>query len=98
MIERGGVFWVDFGRVAGSAPAKRRPAVVVQADVVNRSAIGWSIVAAITSNTSLAEIPGNVFLPASASGLPKDRSSTSCRWRRCRPPPWTGRSGTSRWR
>lgn len=26
----------------------------------------------ITSNTSLAAMPGNVFLPASASGLPKD--------------------------
>ena len=26
----------------------------------------------ITSNTDLATMPGNVFLPAAASGLPKD--------------------------
>lgn len=26
----------------------------------------------ITSNTALAALPGNVFLPASATGLPKD--------------------------
>jgi len=30
------------------------------------------LVAAITSNTSLAAMPGNVFLPASATGLPRD--------------------------
>ncbi|HEU0256664.1 MAG TPA: type II toxin-antitoxin system PemK/MazF family toxin, partial [Microbacteriaceae bacterium] len=30
------------------------------------------VVAVITSNTSLAALPGNVFLPASAIGLPKD--------------------------
>ena len=28
--------------------------------------------AVITSNTALAAIPGNVFLPAAVSGLPKD--------------------------
>ena len=28
--------------------------------------------AVITSNTALAAMPGNVFLPAVASGLPKD--------------------------
>lgn len=72
MIERGGVFWVDFGPPAGSAPAKRRPVVVIQSDDVNRSAIGSTVVAIFTSNTGLAQIPGNVFVPASASGLTKD--------------------------
>ncbi|HWL36709.1 MAG TPA: type II toxin-antitoxin system PemK/MazF family toxin [Frankiaceae bacterium] len=72
MIERGGVFWVDFGPAVGSAPAKRRPAVVVQSDDVNRSAIGSVVVASLTSNTQLGQIPGNVFVPASATGLPKD--------------------------
>lgn len=30
------------------------------------------LVAVITSNTKLASAPGNVFLPTSATGLPKD--------------------------
>lgn len=30
------------------------------------------LVAVVTSNTALATMPGNVFLPSSASGLPRD--------------------------
>jgi mRNA interferase MazF len=72
VIERGGVCWVDFGEPRGSAPAKRRPAVVVQSDPYNRSRIATVVVLPISSNTELARHPGNVFLPALASGLPKD--------------------------
>jgi mRNA interferase MazF len=72
VIERGDVCWVDFGDPRGSAPAKRRPAVVVQSDRYNRSRIATVVVLPITSNTELARHPGNVFLPALASGLPKD--------------------------
>lgn len=72
MIERGGIFWTDLGPRSGSAPAKRRPVVVVQSDAVNRSRIGSAVVAALTSNTDLANIAGNVFVPATATGLPKD--------------------------
>lgn len=72
MIRRAEVCWVDFGEPKGSAPAKRRPAVVVQSDSYNVSRISTVVVLPITSNTSLARHPGNVFLPASASGLPKD--------------------------
>lgn len=72
MIERGGIFWADLGPVAGSRPAKRRPVVVVQADALNQSRVRTVVAAAITSNTGLAAVPGNVFLPAAASGLPRD--------------------------
>lgn len=72
MIRRAEVCWVDFGEPKGSAPAKRRPAVVVQADQYNKSRISTVVVLPITSNTALARHPGNVFLPARASGLPKD--------------------------
>ncbi|MGC5167305.1 type II toxin-antitoxin system PemK/MazF family toxin [Luteimicrobium sp. DT211] len=72
VIRRGEVCWVDFGEPRGSAPAKRRPAVVVQSDQYNRSRISTVVVLPITSNTALARHPGNVFLPALASGLPKD--------------------------
>ena len=72
VIRRGEVCWVDFGEARGSAPAKRRPAVVVQSDQYNKSRISTVVVLPITSNTSLARHPGNVFILALASGLPKD--------------------------
>lgn len=72
MIRRGLVCWVDFGQTQGSAPAKRRPAVIVQSDRYNASRISTVVVLPITSNTALARLPGNVFVPASAAGLPKD--------------------------
>ena len=45
---------------------------MVQSDSFTASAIATVVVAVITSNTALAAIPGNVFVPASASRLPKD--------------------------
>ncbi|UFS59247.1 type II toxin-antitoxin system PemK/MazF family toxin [Subtercola endophyticus] len=72
VVQRGSVYWADLGAPRGSAPAKRRPVLVVQDDRFNRSALRTVIVATITSNTQTAEHPGNVFVPASASGLSKD--------------------------
>ena len=72
VIQRGGIGWVDFGEPKGSAPAKRRPAVVLQSDRYNTSRISTVVVLPLTSNTALARHPGNVFVPALASGLPKD--------------------------
>ncbi len=72
VVSRGGIHWVDLGPVRGSAPAKRRPVLVVQADSFNRSRLTTVVVCVVTSNTAAAELPGNVFVPASAAGLPKD--------------------------
>jgi mRNA interferase MazF len=44
----------------------------VQADAFNLSRIQTVIVAAITTNVKLAEAPGNVLLPAAATGLARD--------------------------
>jgi mRNA interferase MazF len=72
VTQRGDVCWADLGEPRGSKPAKRRPVLVIQADPYNASRLGATLVAVITSNTSLAAMPGNVFVPAVASGLPKD--------------------------
>lgn len=72
MTERGAVHWVDLGEPASSRPAKRRPVVVVQADAYNASRLATVVVAVITSNTALAAMPGNVFVPAAATGLRHD--------------------------
>lgn len=72
MVARGDVYLVDLGPASSSAPAKRRPVVIIQSDQFNRSRLATVIVAAVSSNTSLAAYPGNVFLPSSATGLTKD--------------------------
>lgn len=72
MIPRGSVWWADLGEPQGSKPGKRRPVLVVQADSYNASRLKTALVAVITSNTRLAAMPGNVFLPATTAGLPKD--------------------------
>lgn len=72
MIERGSIYWSDLGEPSGSRPAKRRPVVVVSADTYNASRLATVVAAVITSNTSVATMPGNVFLPAAATGLSRD--------------------------
>jgi mRNA interferase MazF len=72
VIDRGSLYWIDLGEPRGSRPARRRPVLVVQADAYNTSRLNTTLVAVVTSNTSLAAMPGNVFLPANASGLAKD--------------------------
>ena len=72
MIRRGSICWADMGEPRGSRPAKRRPVLVIQSDPYNASRLSTTLAAVITSNTGLAAMPGNVFLPAAASGLRKD--------------------------
>jgi mRNA interferase MazF len=45
---------------------------VVQGDSFNRSNISTVVCVALTSNLKWAAAPGNVPLPASSTGLPKD--------------------------
>jgi mRNA interferase MazF len=72
VIERGGIYWADPGLPDGSRPAKRRPVLVIQADSFNASRLATIVAVVITSHTALATMPGNVFLPSAASGLPRD--------------------------
>jgi mRNA interferase MazF len=72
VTRRGSVCWADLGEPRGSKPARRRPVLVIQADPFNASKLSTTLAAVITSNTGLAAMPGNVFLPATSSGLPKD--------------------------
>lgn len=63
---------MDLAEPRGSEPGYRRPSVVVQADPFNKSRIATVVVVVLTSNLDLARAPGNVLLPKSATGLPKD--------------------------
>jgi mRNA interferase MazF len=69
VISRGGVWWADLGSPRGSAPALRRPVLVVSADEYNRSDLRTVTVVALTTTARLAALPGNVAVPAELSGL-----------------------------
>lgn len=71
VVRQGEVYWLHFGAAEGSAPAGRRPALVVQHDRFNRSAISTTVVVAITSNLRLEGMPGNVRLRRGDAGLPQ---------------------------
>lgn len=72
MTEQGGIYWAELGPAVGSRPAKRRPVLVIQSNTYNESNLATVLVAVITTNTALATMPGNVFLAATATGLPRD--------------------------
>ena len=72
MIERGEIWWASLPDPAGSEPGFRRPVLVVQADAFNRSRLQTVVAVVLTSNLRLVDAPGNVLVPADASGLPKD--------------------------
>lgn len=71
-MRRGELHWAELGDGRGSRPAKRRPVLVVQADPYNVSNLNTVLAVVVSSNTKLAALPGNVFLPGSATGLPRD--------------------------
>ena len=72
MVARGEIWWVDLPDPAASQPGYTRPVVIVQSNVFNRSRIGTVIVVALSSNSRLAEAPGNVRLTAKKTGLSKE--------------------------
>ena len=57
VVAQGHVYWANLPDPTGSGPGFRRPACRI---------------VSLTSNLRWAEAPGNVFLPAQATGLPKD--------------------------
>jgi len=69
---RGELWWADLGLPRGSAPALRRPVLVISADAYNRSSLRTVTVVVLTTTTQLAGLPGNVVVPADVSGLPQD--------------------------
>jgi len=50
--------------------------LVIQSDPFNASRIATTLAMVITSNTALAAMPGNFFLPAAVSGCPVTLSGT----------------------
>lgn len=71
-MTRGEIWWVDFGMPLGSEVGFRRPVIVLQNDVLNESKLKTVVVLPLTTNTLYAELPNNVLLEKSVTGLQKD--------------------------
>ena len=71
-MTRGEIWWADLPEPRGSEPGYRRPVLVIQSNSFNQSGIRTVVVAILTGNLRLADAPGNVLLPAKATGLPRD--------------------------
>jgi mRNA interferase MazF len=72
VIAQGDLWWAELPEPRGSEPGFARPVLVVQGDPFNRSRIATVLVVPLTSNLRLADLPGNVLIPAGKSGLTRD--------------------------
>lgn len=72
VIGQGDIWWADLGEPVGSSPGFRRPVLVLQCDVFNRSRISTVVCVTLTSNLRLAKAPGNVRLLPKQTGLDKE--------------------------
>lgn len=71
-MKRGDVWWADMPEPMASEPGYRRPVLILQSNDFNRSQINTIVAAAITSNTRLADAPGNVALSRKSVGLDRE--------------------------
>jgi mRNA interferase MazF len=68
MPRRGEIYWLDFNPSAGVEMRDPHPALVIQNDVANRVS-ALTIVAAMTSNLRVADLPVGVRVEPHESGL-----------------------------
>ena len=72
VAQRGQIWWADLREPRGSGPGYRRPIIVIQANSFNRTNLSTVIVAIVTSNMDLGDMPGNVRLTTGTTGLDND--------------------------
>jgi len=71
-MRRGEIWWAGLPSPTASEPGFLRPVLIVQTDSFNQSRIHTVAAVALTSNTRLAEAPGNVLLKRRETRLKKD--------------------------
>jgi len=72
LMHRGEVWWADLGLPRGSAPALRRPVLIISGDPYNRSSLSTVTVAVLTGNARLAALPGNVAISTEFAEIEAD--------------------------
>ncbi len=68
---QGDIYWISFGKSGDSGPSGKRPAIIIQNDLLNRSNIRTTVVTLLTSNKKLSRVPGNILLKKGTANLPK---------------------------
>ena len=71
VVQQGDVVWVDLPPPDDSSPGGRHPAVVLQHDRFNRTALNTVVVVMLTSQLRYEAQPGNIRLRKGEAGLPK---------------------------
>ena len=71
-MSQGEIWWAELPPPRKSAPGLRIPVLIVQSDALNRSRIATVVCVPLTSNVKWALMPGNVYLSARSTGLPKN--------------------------
>jgi mRNA interferase MazF len=71
-MHRGEVWWADLGLPRGSAPALRRPVLIISGDPYNRSSLRTITVTVLTGNARLAALPGNVAISTELAEVEAD--------------------------
>jgi mRNA interferase MazF len=71
VVLQGDIFWIDLGAPSKSEPGFRRPFVVIQNNLFNRSPLNTTVVCALTSRPGRAGAPGNVLLRKGEGNLPR---------------------------
>ena len=71
VVEQGDIFWADLGFRDTSEAAGRRPVLVVQCNLFNRTRINTIVVVPLTTNDRLRSLPGNVSFRRGEANLPR---------------------------
>jgi mRNA interferase MazF len=71
-LKRGEIWWASLPEPLASEPGGRRPVLIVSGDGFNDSALKTVVVVIFSTNLKLGNMPGNVFVTAEETGLPKD--------------------------
>ncbi len=79
VVARREAWWAELDVPRRSEPGFRHPVLIVQADAFNRSKLRTILGVILTSNMRLPDAPGNVLLPATNTGLPKDSGANVTR-------------------
>lgn len=72
VVFRGEVWRAKLPEPVGIEPGYRRPVLIIQINRFNRSRLATLLAVSITTNLALAELPGNVLIPAFEAGLNED--------------------------
>ena len=67
---RGEIYWLDFSPATGAEMQEMHPALIIQNDIGNQVS-ALTIVAAITTNLRVADLPVGVRIEPEESGLPR---------------------------